>query len=266
MVPHLVQAEEVPRARHQWVDFDRVISARPQADQAADHQVAIRGVVIVLAAFGDHRTALPEQCPGSPVAVGGVKILINPGHHAAIIELEVVGACVNFEQVEVILRADEVLLVVVEEVGEGGERDGGGVGPARTIPLALVTGVSHGELGMPPLGGGRAKGCVESQRIHELLPGCRLIRIGEVKIPRGVTVLLARIGKVGILAPRQHHKELRLGIPELLLHQPLQLGGFSPESVGDLSLASPLSHARYGQGIAIHVAVDRGPVALSPRT
>src|ERR1039458_9914577 len=95
VVTDLVQAEEAPGIRHQRVDLDCVVSARAQSDQPANDEVTISRVVVVLAALGNLRPALPEEGPGDPVAVGRIEVLINPGHDPSVIEFETVRASIS---------------------------------------------------------------------------------------------------------------------------------------------------------------------------
>ena len=108
--------------------------------------------------------------------------------------LSVVGFRVDLEQIEVILASNGILPVVVEQVGHGRERDGRRVGPTGAIPLTLVAGVGNRKLGMALFSRGGAEGRIKTPAVHKLLPGDRLLRIRQVKVPRRVTVQLAGIG------------------------------------------------------------------------
>lgn len=52
VVEDIVHTEPVPSAfGKQWIDFDEVVGAWSQADESGDDEVAVRGMVIVFAAF-----------------------------------------------------------------------------------------------------------------------------------------------------------------------------------------------------------------------
>jgi len=102
-------------------------------------------MIIVLTAFHAALSLIPgpvlprlEPCPGNPVSGVGIQVLVNPGNHAPVVVLEAVAVGVDLEQREVIPGAEDLLLIIVKQVGQAGERDGGGVGPAWAVPLTLM--------------------------------------------------------------------------------------------------------------------------------
>ena len=132
--PDPVETEVFPRPlRHERIDLDRFIGAWPQTDQTADHEVAVGGMIVVLATLLAPFARIPgavlpgfEPRPGKPVTVGRVEVFINPRNHPAIVEFPAMGGGINLEQVEVISALHDVLLVLVEQVRHPGQRDRGG--------------------------------------------------------------------------------------------------------------------------------------------
>jgi len=72
VVGQVVEAEPVPGVfRQQWMDLDGVVGARPQPHQAGDDQVAIAGVIVVVAA--PLECALPDlHRPRLPLTREGI--------------------------------------------------------------------------------------------------------------------------------------------------------------------------------------------------
>ena len=212
MVEHVVEAEPVPLAGgHERVDLDDVVFSRAQADQAGNDQVAITGMVIVLAAFchAGFPALLPlalilgfEHGAAQPIARARVEVLVDPRHDRAVGLLEPVTARVDPQRLEVVLLANRVLFVVVQHVGHRRERHGCRHRPARPVPLTGVALVGELETRMSLLGGRRAERCPEALRVGQLLPRdlVALAGDGQVEVPRRVAVQLADVHEAGDLA------------------------------------------------------------------
>src|SRR5262249_40392732 len=158
----LVEAEIIPRTRRQGVEFNHLIGARSQTDEPGDHQVAKGGVVVVLSSFRDHKTALFEERPSDPITGHRVKVLVNPRHDPTIIKFEMVGMGIDFQQRGIVIPADTVLVVVIEQIGQSAKRDRGCIWPAWTVPLAFVALIGHGEFRAALFGSRWTKGGKES--------------------------------------------------------------------------------------------------------
>ena len=154
-LPENAEASKVAALRHYGVELafhgtdclQTELHARAQADQAGDHQVAVARVVVVFAALGDAGRLVLFAFPRvlgyqhgatQPIAGSRVDVLVDPGHDGSVGLLATVTARVNAQRVEVVLLGDRVLWVVADRVCHGGQRDGGGHGPAGPVPLAGV--------------------------------------------------------------------------------------------------------------------------------
>jgi len=129
-----------------------------------------------------------------------VDVFIDPWDHFTVLTLELVGAGVALESLKVGVLADDVLLVVVEQVGEGGENRAGSQRPAGAVPLAFVPFIGELEPWMALLGEGGAELGIEAFGVHELFPAGLVAGVGQVEIPGGVAVELAHVLKGGLPA------------------------------------------------------------------
>ena len=209
MVEDVIEAEVIPGALgQQGVDFDHLIRAWAQADEPGDDEVIVGGVVVVFAAVvaafalgpvGIRLGPVMQAGAGDPVAGVGVDVFIDPGNDLAILTLELVGAGVALESLKVGVLTDDVLLVVVEQVGEGGEHTAGSQRPAGAVPLAFVPFIGKHKTGMALLGEGGAEFCVETLGVHELFPAGLVAWVGQVEVPGGVAVELAHVDKLAMV-------------------------------------------------------------------
>ena len=89
--------------------------------------------------------------------------------------------------IEVILLAEHVLMVVVEQIGQGRKCLRCGKGPTRSAPLA--TRIVDLEIRMTSFGHSRTKRRQKSLRISQLPPGLFVAAsiLGQVEIPGHVT-------------------------------------------------------------------------------
>ena len=66
MLTDLVETEIIPGRRHQRIDLYFGIGSRAQSDQSADHQIAKRRMVLILAALrGLHRNSFIQAGQGN---------------------------------------------------------------------------------------------------------------------------------------------------------------------------------------------------------
>ena len=201
VIRNLIEAEIIPRLRHKGIDLDRVVTARSQADQAADHEVAECRMVVILAALHAAFAGIPcavlpglQARPRDPVAVGRILVFIDPRHDAAVVKREPLRLGVDSQELEVLLPSDRILRRTVQQVREPGQRDRRGVRPNRPVPLALVTRVRECKFRMPLLSRRQPERRVETLRIHGLFPRHGELRIGQIKIPGRETVQFAHTG------------------------------------------------------------------------
>jgi len=93
---------------------------------------------------------------------------------------------------------------------------------ARSTGIHVLVG--QREFGVALLSRGGPERRIEALRVQELLPGDRLLGVGEVEVPRREAVLLAASERTS-LPRRQDFKELCVGVPQLRQHELLQLRG-----------------------------------------
>ena len=124
MIGNMVEAEPIPRAvLHQRVDLDHLIGPWPQAYQTGDDQVAVGGMVVILAAFapdfirlalcGQFVIALFAECSCDPLAGERIQVFVDLRHDAPVVEFPALGMGIGLQDFEVVLLADGCLPVVV---------------------------------------------------------------------------------------------------------------------------------------------------------
>ncbi len=169
MIGDAIEAEGIPRPLgDQRIDLDDPVRPRAQADQARDDQVAEPRMVIVAPPVLVRPAQGMQDVPRDPAAGVRVEVLVDPGDDRAVGPREVLRPGVGHQQREVILLVERGLeAILVEQVGQGHERLGGGVRPRRAVPEALVV-VRLVEPGMPALGRRRPERRGEPVRVGQL--------------------------------------------------------------------------------------------------
>ena len=115
---------------------------------------------------------------------------------------------------------------------------------------------------MALLGRGGSVGGLESLRVEELLPGHQLVPVGQAVYEGQVAQLLAHAGRLHLLIKAGHHLvELGLGVPQIAVHQLLQLLGLGLVQGGIVHPAALAGHAGQRLALAIHITINGGSVA-----
>ena len=171
---------------------------------------------------------LRERSHLHPVSRIGIKRLVEPRYDLTIITLQAMAARVGFEGIEILFFADHVLLVIIEHVGQGGQRLRCRKRPTRSAPHAPC-GVDK-KLRIPSLGHRRTILTEESLWVGQLPPRFFIATTGlrHIEIPWHKSKDLAHLDqfarltgfrdRVVILVHRRHlvthhFEELRLRIP-----------------------------------------------------
>ena len=129
VVTNAVHAEIIPlTVRNEGFHFEHVVGPRPQPDQTRNHEVGEAGMVVIGAArFVD-----------DPVARERVQVLGDPG-----LAVLVLRAAYIRRKRQVVFFGGDMLLVVVQQVGQGDQCLGRGIRPGWTIPQAVVVVLLH---------------------------------------------------------------------------------------------------------------------------
>ena len=153
----LIEAVEVGRGALGADVGDEAGLAVVLVDDLAHDQVTLAHVAVLRhpALAGIPGPVLPDLQPraGDPVAGERVQVLVDPGNDPSVLELPAVASDVDPQRVEVVRLREDVLVVVVDQVGRRLQGGGGGERPARAIPLAVVPLVGELEPGVTLLGG-----------------------------------------------------------------------------------------------------------------
>jgi hypothetical protein len=128
--------------------------------------------------------------------------------------------------------------------------------------LALMPFVRDLEARVPLLGRGRAVRSTEALRIRDLLPGLFIPIVRQIEVPRRIAVQFAYTDQA-VPVTRYGLEELGLRVPELRLHEHHDPCGLRGESPGNLLPARGQGNLRNGRRIAVHVRVDRRPLAAA---
>ena len=248
MVAHALETKPVPAVcGHQRMERERVIGARHEAHQSADHEIGERRVVVPAAA----RVAALE-----PLAGRFVEILAEIR-----LPVEAMTAGVGEHGGEVVVGGDGILRRAAEHVGQGHERLRRGERPHGPVPLAGAHAVGA-EGGMAAFCRGDAERGTEALLVRERSPGRLVAPAGgrQREVPRNEADRLADVGKRAVLM--DHLEERILRVPERveeLLAERLPLFG---EGLGLGDTTGVPRDFGERQAAAGHVGVDRGADVL----
>src|SRR3954470_11770303 len=97
------------------------------------------------------------------------------------------GECVDSQQLVVIRASDYVLLIILQDVCQGLERLGGGVGPR--LPAPPAAGLLQQEHRIVALHRERSEISVKVIAVHQEFPGCHIAWVRKIELPRNETDL-----------------------------------------------------------------------------
>src|ERR1700688_2880360 len=109
---------------------------------------------------------LPDlHCARDPLPRKRILILVHPGNHATILQLQMMALRISFKDWKVILSPDSRLpapVSALQHIGHRFQRNRRGKRPVWPIPLAVVSLINNLKAGVPLLGRSRSISRLES--------------------------------------------------------------------------------------------------------
>lgn len=104
VVPHSVQTPPIPRRWRQGLQLEGAVHLRHKTAKPADHEIAKRGMVVVLAAFGlivgFAFPILDEHRARQPFAGHRIQVLVNPRNDSSVRSLSLMRGGILMKQAD----------------------------------------------------------------------------------------------------------------------------------------------------------------------